>query len=444
MKRTTVIALVLAWATAAPAAVYRVPEDYGAIYEAVDAAAAGDSVLIGPGVWTERDTRVVSMVGPITKRAHAFLKPGLTIIGTAGSAATILQGDALDPSYASAIMVYPDNFTGGTIVIRGLTFRGLATSGGLVGYIAFHSTGNGSLEFEDCVLETSFTAMVVQRAQSVSLMMRSCVLRDNDSTWPEPVPSGIDCSGGGAEWNIEDCLFENNVGGRVLLNQGTVAQTTIRSCRFIGNEGGHVVRLYDQSPLVFEDNWFEGNVGPSNVSGTCVGATDCSGSIQGNTFVNNEQLGNGQGIILASGPTDVISNTLYGTVVPPGSSGAGVLLLSGSDVMHFHSNIIAGCRGGPAVLRGLGDYNPTDGCNVFWDNDSGDFSGYVPQLTDVHIDPMFCNAPNLDFSLSAFSPCLPGGIPTCDLIGAWGQGCGVISVSQRSWGEIKSLYRTEE
>ncbi|MBZ0173109.1 MAG: right-handed parallel beta-helix repeat-containing protein, partial [Phycisphaerales bacterium] len=425
MKRTIPIVLVLSWGTAAPAAVHRVPEDYGAIYEAVDAAAAGDSVLIGPGVWTERDTRVVSMVGAITKRAHAFLKPGLTIIGTAGSAATILQGDALDPSYSSAIMVYPDNFTGGAIVIQGLTFRGLVSSGGLAGYFAFHSTGNGSLEFEDCVLETSLTAMRVQRAQSVSLTMRSCVLRDNDSTWPEPLPSGINCLGG-ADWDFEDCLFENNVGGRVLLNQtASPMQTTIRNCRFIGNEGGTVMRLYEQTPLLVENNWFEGNVGPSNVTGTCVGVSGCAGSIQQNTFANNEQLGSGVGTIVVLGPTDLVSNTLYGSSTSPGSNGAGVVLLSGSDVVHFHSNIIAGCRGGPAVLRGSADYNPTDGCNVFWDNDSGDFVNYVPQPTDVHIDPMFCNAPNLDFTLSAFSPCLPGGIPTCGLIGAWDQGCGV-------------------
>ncbi len=155
----------------------------------------------------------------------------------------------------------------------------------------------------------------------------------------------------------------------------------------------------------------------------------------------------GSGVLSMGGlyASDIVNNTVYGTVAPMGSSCSGIVFGADDQVPHqFRGNIVAGCSGGPAVKRGPVDFNPTDGCNVFWDNDSGDFVNYVPQPTDVHIAPMFCDAPNLDFTLSAFSPCLPGGIPTCGLIGAWDQGCGVISVSQRSWGEIKSLYRTEE
>ena len=79
-------------AHAAGAATLRVPEDYATINAAIDVAAAGDSILVGPGTW-KSETRSLWVCGNfLTRRSVMFLKPGLTIIGTAGAAATILDG----------------------------------------------------------------------------------------------------------------------------------------------------------------------------------------------------------------------------------------------------------------------------------------------------------------------------------------------------------------
>ena len=59
-------------------------------------------------------------------------------------------------------------------------------------------------------------------------------------------------------------------------------------------------------------------------------------------------------------------------------------------------------------------------------------------------DPLFCDAAAGDFTLSSQSPCLPGNHPDgadCGLIGAFGQGCGTVSVQPSSWGAIKEMYR---
>lgn len=438
MKRAILVtALVFAWATAASAAVIRVPEDFGTIYEGVDAAAAGDSVLIGPGTWTMRDARDVLGVGSLPVRAHAFPKTGVTIIGTEGPERTVLEGEPRDPSYIDVIL-----FTWGAleepITLVGLTLRGMPGSEEMFGYTGILNTSYPGLDLRDCVLENNTRALYGPR---LPLVARNCVFRGNDATASSPISSCIESDFG--DWDIQDCLFEGNINGRLIKRQSATYATTIRNCRFIGNEGGRLMLLYDQSPLLIEGNWLEENVGAENQSGSCIEVLGCDGLIAGNTFVNNRQPGGGSGVLLVSADTsllwsaDIISNTIYGTKASSGSNCAGVVLLTFDVPVQFYANIIAGCRGAPAVLRGLADYNPTDGCNVFWDNDSGNFSNYIPAPSDFVIDPRFCDPGALDFHLRASSPCLPQNhMPECpDLIGALGEGCpgdGVTPVGLRT------------
>ena len=86
----------------------------------------------------------------------------------------------------------------------------------------------------------------------------------------------------------------------------------------------------------------------------------------------------------------------------------------------------------------------TSGCNVFWDNAQGD-SGVPLSATDLPADPMFCDPLAKDFRVNTASPCLPpNGHPSCtDLIGAWEEGCGAVSLDPTSWGRIKGGFRTE-
>ena len=73
-------ACALVGVAAAHGATLRVPEDYPSLLAAVDATASGDSVVVGPGTWSQTATRVVIVNGqslPVT--ACAFLKPGIVI-----------------------------------------------------------------------------------------------------------------------------------------------------------------------------------------------------------------------------------------------------------------------------------------------------------------------------------------------------------------------------
>jgi hypothetical protein len=194
--------------------------------------------------------------------------------------------------------------------------------------------------------------------------------------------------------------------------------------------------------LTLEDCWFENNEWDGVHSGSCLKVLDCSGFISGNTFGGNGISEYAAGIIVLSGDVMFRGNTVHGTIVGEGSLASGVVIDDGSP--GFGENILSGNHGGPAFYRHNRAENPTDGCNVFWDNPDGHFENYDPQPTDVKMDPRFCDPDNLDFTLRADSPCLPGGISGCGQVGAWGEGCGTVGVIAERWARIKTLYRAED
>ncbi len=94
--------------------------------------------------------------------------------------------------------------------------------------------------------------------------------------------------------------------------------------------------------------------------------------------------------------------------------------------------------------------------NVIWDftQGLGSIVGYcndVLRLEDIYemyrpinfsLDPQFCGAN--DYHLSASSPCAPGNTPLnddCGLIGALPVNRSTTAVEERTWGQIKALYR---
>jgi len=66
-------------------------------------------------------------------------------------------------------------------------------------------------------------------------------------------------------------------------------------------------------------------------------------------------------------------------------------------------------------------------CTDIWGNPNGDwvepFADQLGQDGNLSADPAFCNPNDLDFTISASSPCAPDQHPECGLIGAWPVGC---------------------
>ena len=134
-------------------------------------------------------------------------------------------------------------------------------------------------------------------------------------------------------------------------------------------------------------------------------------------------------------------NTFYGNGQQYDWHNAGSSITVDSGDVTLRRNVIAGSTGDQAVGVWLGTMHTS--CNVFWQNALGNADGFTLDPTDLEADPWFCNAAGDDFTVNTASPCLPGnGNPSCtELIGAWGQGCGAVSVEPSTWGKIKAGYR---
>jgi hypothetical protein len=60
---------------------------------------------------------------------------------------------------------------------------------------------------------------------------------------------------------------------------------------------------------------------------------------------------------------------------------------------------------------------------------------------NLKADPHFCDATGGDFTLAADSPCLPQNNAWGLQIGAFGRGCGPVSLTPSTWARIKAAYR---
>jgi hypothetical protein len=139
-----------------------------------------------------------------------------------------------------------------------------------------------------------------------------------------------------------------------------------------------------------------------------------------------------------------VGNTFYdNTVTNPFEGGGAAVYLSSGGSHQLRDNVIAKTSGGFATSLGsaLGSNSVSSSCNVFWDNPDGTNINYALDPTDQVADPLFCDAPNGDFTVQANSPCLPGKSGSCAQIGVYGEGCGTVSIQGKSWGGVKAGYR---
>ncbi len=425
--------------TPAGAATRHVPSEYATINAGLDASVPGDTVLVAPGTYTDHETRSYPF-GFIT--SVGFLRGGVTLRSEAGAETTVLR---MDDTYFGGPAICSAYLEAGTITVEGFTFSGLAES---------------------------ITALDTPRCERV--VLKECVFRDLGAGGGG-VP-GVGCTrcnlevygcrfenilggGGGAGINqtsstlrIEDCEFRNVRSGAMALHYDTVyphaAGLTMRRCRFFDNEktngsGGAVSVGYPQ--VLIEDCWFENNrsVGSSNGGGALSfgGATTNSRVLRDCTFVNNwVTTGKSGGVRVLSGSLEASGNTFIGNhqEIDWETGGSSVYLVGVN--FDFRNNVIVGSTGDQAV--GISSGTLATSCNVYWNNPLGHTSGFALDATDLVVDPLFCAPAAADFHVDSTSLCLPRNNPSCgELIGAWEQGCGTVSVESESWGRIKERYR---
>lgn len=238
------------------AAVIAVPSDHATIQQGIDAAEAGDTVLVAAGLYEEM--------------LHIGAKGDFALIGAGMDKTTVDAGEL-----GRCLTVANED---GTTLIQGLHFtRGFAT--GLSG------DGGGIL------IEKS-------RAQ-----IEACRIDDNEAH----------NEGGGAmlkqctSFSVRDCIFERNTAvaaGALTVLGGRGAVT---GCSFLRNDGAVSVNLS------FTGTQFDNNLVAHNTC-TDFGAIGClmslSGSVRNNTIAYNAGLAGTGAIISQSGENNISGNII--------------------------------------------------------------------------------------------------------------------------------------
>jgi predicted outer membrane repeat protein len=422
----------------APASTLHVPSEYATINAAMHESSPGDTVLVAPGVYTDYET--INWFG-VEIASCAFVASGVTLLSEAGPEQTVI--DLSD--WGDAVGVY-------TVLVLNLGEPVLVSGFTITGTTTFH------------------TEVYIQ--DSAGATVRSCVFSGAEAG----AGGAIVCSG--TPLTIESCRFENcsaeERGGAVFLQDealvvrdcefvechgrsggavyldgdagGALATVLVEDCVFIGNSAeinGGAVRCAQVDEVVLTDCYFEGNWagtpgGGGNHNGGAVEMGAIVGLVERCTFVRNRVYGSQASGGGWSGTGSLRENTFFGCETEE-VGGPAAVDFAGVAGSSFENNVVAGSRGGPALE---GQVYFARSCNVYWDNEFG--VGYPLEPTEIEANPLFCDPVTNDFTVHENSPCLPAHSNGCGQIGAWGQGCGVVSVDARSWGSIKAAYRGEE
>jgi hypothetical protein len=127
------------------------------------------------------------------------------------------------------------------------------------------------------------------------------------------------------------------------------------------------------------------------------------------------------------------------------SADNGAIYLNGGASAALGNTLIAFNRG--LAILCVDTATATLGCCDLYGNTSGDWVGAIASQYgsdgNIGADPFFCDPSTPTLEIGSDSPCrpFPPSNPDCDLIGAWGIGCGITPVEAASWGAVKARFR---
>ncbi len=92
LRLMCVLLMLVAPAGASKAATLRVPSEYTTIQAAIDAAVAGDTVLVGPGTYDDSATCLIYTDAWVSEPVIANLSTGVSLVSESGADVTIIDG----------------------------------------------------------------------------------------------------------------------------------------------------------------------------------------------------------------------------------------------------------------------------------------------------------------------------------------------------------------
>ena len=418
------------FASETKATIRHVPADYPTIQAGIDAAAPGDTVLVAPGTYSQRNSRNID--GQVYT-SIAFLKGNVTLLSEGGAAVTILDFQAqsgLMPTTIAALFLQQGN-----CIVDGFTLTGFRTN--LVQALLLYCDDSVLISLRNCIIDSQNQAEGI-RAEFTNLELANTVLRNTDYSAItvysydeyDPIFHTLSMTG----CSVQDC----KAGLSVTAEAQARTQIQISNSTFTdnsGNSSASAIDLFGGISGTIENCMFLRNVSHATLGSGAIRAIvqnpPANGlNILSSLFSDNESDSNGGvGSIYLSiglGTALVQGNTVTGSKAVDSSGGALRLSASFGSFVLLRQNIIEGTTGGVALEANPNDVQ--DECNVLWNNPGGHAS-FPLDPTNRIASPQFCDPAAGNYFVGSASPCLPQNSDGCGLIGKYGEGCVTVPVS---------------
>ena len=375
MRRCSVALVVLLVALPAAAAT---------IQAAIDAASAGDTVLVAPGTYSG------------TGNTHLFMpEHDLVLRAAAGPDSTVIDGEFSRDGI---------NYTGG-----------VSRASRLEGFTFLH-----------CYSPLEGGAMVALAGSSP--VVADVVFRENVAGQFWSVGGAVACQSSSPLFI--DVAFIGNVsdigGGGGMYFEGGSSPDLVRVLfrENVSYGPGGALAAYYPGTVSLKDCRFESNAGDIFCEGGSLAVTNCTFS-----------RGWAYAVHVESSTLTMVGNTIADSRHTGSLASAVMLTYTGPTLLR--RNLIARNGGLAGVSwNGIGQV-PGIECNDVYGNELGEYGGELNDLTglfgNISEDPVFCGAindPEYSYELEAGSPCLPDNNGCGVLMGAHGQGCEVVDAGE--------------
>lgn len=390
-----------------------VPADQPTIQAGIDAAAAGDTVLVAPGTYFENID---------------FLGKAISLLSESGPEATFIDGKEADNAVLFQTQEGPDTLLSGFTITNG-TSKQSGMGGGMlivecsptVTDCIFIANQGSGLELRESDFTITHCSFLDNSFAGISnwkgaLTISHCIFRDTE----------YGCINYYGHMTMSHCIISDNREGIPSYD----SQLTVTHCIFTRNDGGGM-ECWNGSATV-SDSAFYDNDGWGGFGGGLDLIVD-EGAVTRCIFAGNE-ANLGGGVYIHSGEVNVTYCTFTNNRAFDGGGIMGVAKLSHCTFIENSADAggaIFGCdrvehctiyNNSATIVGGIYGSGIVINC-IVWDNEDFEISpnnyvtyscvkGGFPGTGNIDADPLFIDALNKDLHLTYSSPCKDAGLNT--------------------------------